>query len=75
MASGVSVLNPLMPGCRYVEEIGSAAMLAAKTFASVTLEVNLKECLMHIPLLSANKAIHPGFETQSPKQGCHWPFF
>ena len=35
---------PPMP-CRYVEETGSAAMLAAKRSAGVAPEVNLRECV------------------------------
>ena len=52
-----------MPARRYVEEIGSAAMLATKRSAGVTPEVNLRECVTHKPLPSANKAVHSGFET------------
>ena len=32
-----------MPGCRYVEEISLAAMLATKRSEGVELEVNLRE--------------------------------
>ena len=53
-----------MPGCRYVEENGSAAMLAAKMSAGVTPVVNLRDCVTRMPLLSVNKAVHSGFETQ-----------
>ena len=53
-----------MPACRYMEENGSAVMLAAKRSASVTPEVNLRECVIHMPLSSMNKAAHTGFETQ-----------
>ena len=67
-----------MPGCRYVEEIGLAAMLAAKRSAGVTPEVNLRECVTCMPLPSANKAAHSGFETQrrhhqKSKTGYQWP--
>ena len=34
-----------MPICRYMEEIGSAAMLAAKRSAGVTLELILWKCV------------------------------
>ena len=51
-----------MPGCRYVEEINSAAMLAAKRLAGVTPEVNLRECITHTPLPSMNKADYSGFQ-------------
>ena len=53
-----------MPGHRYVEEIGSAVMLAAKRSAGVTPEVNLREHVTFLPLPSTNKAAHSGFETQ-----------
>ena len=53
-----------MPGCRYVEEIGSAAMLAAKRLAGITPDVNLRENVTCMPLPNANKAAHSGFETQ-----------
>ena len=43
---------------------GSAAMLAAKRSAGVEPEVNLRECVTHMPPLNANKAAHSGFETQ-----------
>ena len=46
--------------CRYVEEIGLAAMMAAKRLASVTPEVDLRECVTRTP----NKDAHSGFETQ-----------
>ena len=49
---------------RYAEEIGSAAMLAAKRSASVTPEVNLREyvtlCLGQV----LNKVAHCGYETK-----------
>ena len=51
-----------MPGCRYVEEISLAAMLATKRLAGVKAEVNLRETCT--PPSSANKAAHSGFETQ-----------
>ena len=57
-----------MPACRYIEEIGLAAMLATKRSAGVTPEVNLKEFVTHMPLPSANKAAHSGFKTQ---RRCH----
>ena len=53
-----------MPGCRYVEEIGSAAMLATERLAGVAPEVNLREHVAHTPLPSVNKAANAGFETQ-----------
>ena len=66
-----------MPAHRYVEEIGLAAMLSAKQLAGVTPEVNLRECLTHIPLTSANKVAHSGSETQTrcdqkSKTGYQW---
>ena len=39
-------------------------MLTIKRLAGVTPEVNLKECISHMPLLSVNKVAHSGFETQ-----------
>ena len=56
-----------MPGCMYVEEISSAAMLAAKMSAGVTPEVNFRERVTGTLLQSANKAAYSGFETQR----CH----
>ena len=53
-----------MPSHNYVEEIGSAAMLATKRSAGVAPEVNLREHVTHKSLPSANKAAHSGFETQ-----------
>ena len=35
-----------MPDCGYVEEIGSADMLAAKRLAGVAPEVNLRELIV-----------------------------
>ena len=54
-----------MPAHRYGEEIGSAAMLATKRSAGVAPEVNLRECVTHMPLPRTDKAAHSGFETQS----------
>ena len=53
-----------MPGHRYTEEIGLVASMAAKSPAGVTPEVNLWESVTYMPLLSANKAAHSGFEIQ-----------
>ena len=39
-------------------------MLATKRLTGVALELNLRECVTHMPLPSANKATHSGFETQ-----------
>ena len=52
-----------MPGCKYVEEIGSATMLATKRSAGVGPVVNLRE-LICTPLPSANEAAHISFETR-----------
>ena len=46
---------PPMPACRSMEEINLAAMLATKSFAGVTPEVNINTYV--------NKAVHSGFET------------
>ena len=59
---------PPMPAHRYVEEIGSAAMLVAKWLANAVPEVNFIECVTHTPLPSMNKAAHSSFETQ---RRCH----
>ena len=53
-----------MPGHRYLEEIGSVAMLLTKRLAAVKPEVNLREQVTYMPLPSMNKAAHSGFETQ-----------
>ena len=53
-----------MPAHRYIEENSWAAMLANKRSAGVETEVNLREYVKHIPLLSAYKVPHSGFETQ-----------
>ena len=47
-----------MPARRYVEEISSATMLAAKRSAGVAPEVNLREYVTCMPLPSGNKAAH-----------------
>ena len=54
-------------------------MLAIYTGRRVTPEVNLKECISHMPSQSSNKAeptlaLKPrGDVTRSPKQGYQWP--
>ena len=53
-----------MPGRRFVEEIGLAAMLAAKRSAGVAPEVNLREHVTHMPPPNVNKAAQSGSETQ-----------
>ena len=53
-----------MPAHRFVEEISTVAMLAAKRLAGVTPEVNLREHETHTSQPSMNKATHSGFETQ-----------
>ena len=53
-----------MPGHSQVEEISSAAILAAKRLVCVTPKVNLRECVTHMPPPSANKAANSGFESQ-----------
>ena len=40
------------------------AMLATKRLAGVAPEVNLRGCISCMPLPSADKAAHSGFETQ-----------
>ena len=61
-----------------MSENSLAAMLAAKRSLGVTPEVNLRECIPPMPLPSANKAAHSGFEnrgniTKSPKTGVSGP--
>ena len=51
-----------------------AVMLAIYTSRDVAPEVNLRECISHMPLQSLNKAAHSDFETQGrhhqkPKTG------
>ena len=41
-----------------------ATMLAIYTDKGVTSEVNLRECILHMPLQSSRKAPHSSFETQ-----------
>ena len=53
-------------------------MLAIKRLSGVIPEVNLRECASHIPLPSANKSAHSGFETQrrhhqKSKHVYQWP--
>ena len=64
-----------MPACRYVEEIGMAAMLVAKRLAGVTPEVNLREYVICMPLprLPTLTLKPKGDVTRSPKQGYQWP--
>ena len=56
-----------------------AAMLAIYTGRGVAPEVNLRECISHMPPQSSNKAeptlaLKPrGDITRSPKQGYQWP--
>ena len=56
-----------MSARRYVKENGLAAMLATNRSASVTLQMNIKECISHTPLPNVNKPAHSGFEIQR----CH----
>ena len=39
-----------MRDCRYMEGISLAAMLAAKRSVGVALELNLRECVISMPL-------------------------
>ena len=61
-----------------MEEIGSAAMLAAKRLAGIIAEVNLRQHVTHMPLPSTNKAARTlalklrGDVTRNPKQGYQW---
>ena len=47
-----------------VEEIDSIAMLSTKQSVGVTPDLNLREHVTQMPLISANKAAHSGFEAQ-----------
>ena len=53
-----------MPACKYVGEIGSAAVLAANRLVGFAPEVNLGEYETHMPPPSTNKAAHFAFEPQ-----------
>ena len=53
-----------MPARRYVEEVGSVAMLATKRLAGVAPEVKLGEYTSRTLTPSMNKAEHSSFETQ-----------
>ena len=70
-------LAPLKPAHRYMEENGSAAMLAAKRLVGVAPEVNLREHVAHIPLSNMNKASRSGLKprdvTRSTKRWYQWP--
>ena len=57
-----------MPADRYVEKISLATMLAVKRLVGVAPEMNLRECVTHMPPQSMNKAAHSDFETQ---RRCH----
>ena len=59
-------LAPPVPASRYVEENGSAAILATKRLAGVTPEVNLLEymCNTYTSTKCENKTAHSNFETQ-----------
>ena len=62
-----------MPGCRYMEEISVATMLATKMLAGVIPEVNFRECVTCMPPPSPNKGALSEFEIQrrhyeSPKR-------
>ena len=57
-----------MLACRYVEENGSAAMLATKRLAGVTPEVKLSEHVKCTPPPSTNKAAHSGCETKMSQE-------
>ena len=45
-----------------MDENGSAAMLATKRLAGVAPEINLRECVTHMPMPSLNKVTHSGFQ-------------
>ena len=51
-----------MPAHRYVEENGSAAMLANERSSGVAPEVNLRKHVTHMPQSNVKKATHSDFE-------------
>ena len=53
-----------MPDRRYVDEIGSGAMLAGKRLAGAAPEVKLRKAVTSMPLPCKNKVAHSGLETQ-----------
>ena len=59
-----------MPARRYMEESGSAAMLAGKRSIGVAPEVNFRECVTHIPPIGTNKAAHSKAEKNSQTVSC-----
>ena len=66
-----------MPACMYMDENVLAATLATKRSAVVMPQVNLRECVIHMPLPNKNKAAHSGLNpigdiTRSLKQGYQW---
>ena len=58
-----------MPGYRFVEEIGSMAMVATKSSVDVEPESNFRKHVTHTPLLSPNKAL----KLSDPKSGISGP--
>ena len=54
---------PPMPGCKCMDENGSAAMLATKRLAGVTQQMNLRIAL-HAGDKACKQGDHSGFETQ-----------
>ena len=67
-----------MSGCRYVEEISSAAMLATKRSGGVAPEMDVNEHVIWMPLPIVIKATHNDLEprrnvTRSLKWEYQWP--
>ena len=65
-----------MPGCRYVEEIGSVAMLASNRSAGVTPEMNLMKhvCLGQVQIRLPPLALKLRVDViRSPIKGYQWP--
>ena len=58
----LSLRAPPMPVCRYIEEKGLATMLATKSSAGILPEMNLREPVTCVPLLSTNKATYSGMK-------------
>ena len=64
-----------MPACRYVEEIGLAAVLAADGLAGATQQLNLEEYITCTSLPSVNKAGQKGVSVSPLKDLCPSIFF
>ena len=64
--------------CFIVGNSNTTVLSVHQESAGVTPEVNLRQCVTHMPPWSTNKAAHSSFKptediTRSPKQGYQWP--